>query len=371
MHFAVRHQSADDMRARLLVALAAGFAIVLGSPYTGQVRGAIQASLPDQYRLVVGGLVVGAVAVAIGVALLRIRDHRAQRYGAIAAAVAGGAIYAALTSTGNADVDVVERFHFVEYGVLTWLFYRVWRARADVTALLFPALAAVIVGTVDEGFQWLVPARVGELHDVLLNGAAIACGLVFSVGLDGATAVTAFPNRHGRRALAWFLSAAILTLALFVYAVHLGHEVRDVDGWFLSRYSADDLRKASRDRMTQWRSDPPRVLRRVSIEDHYLAEGLWHIQRRNEVKGFDAWKENLILEKYFAPVLEVPTYATPSGAKWPPEQRQAMAAAVGNDARPFISTANPYPIYLWNTAAFWGVVSALVAFVVGILGPGR
>jgi hypothetical protein len=48
-----------------------------------------------------------------------------------------------------------------------------------------------------------------------------------------------------------------------------------------------------------------------------------------------------------------------------------MAAAVGNDARPFISTANPYPIYLWNTVAFWGGVMALVAVVMGILARSR
>jgi hypothetical protein len=33
------------------------------------------------------------------------------------------------------------------------------------------------------------------------------------------------------------------------------------------------------------------------------------------------WHENLILEKYFAPVLDFPTYSTGAGAKWPAEQR--------------------------------------------------
>ena len=101
-----------------------------GAPYTGQIRGAIQDALPGQYRLIIGGIVVAAVAIAIVSALLRIREQRTMRYGLLALAVGGGALYAWATATGNANVDVVERFHLVEYGALTWLYYRAWqRAR--------------------------------------------------------------------------------------------------------------------------------------------------------------------------------------------------------------------------------------------------
>ena len=361
------------MRARLLLALVASLTVVLGAPYVGQIRGAIQAALPGQYRNIVGGVVIGAVAVALVTAVARVRERRPQRYAALVAAVAGGAIYSSLIGTGNADVDVVERFHFVEYGVLTWLFYRAWHGRADFTALVFPVLAGSMVGTLDEALQWFIPARVGELHDVLLNGAAIACGLVFSLGLAPPTKATAVPDRSGRRALAAFAALAIVTLALFIHAVHLGYEVRDTDtGHFLSRYSAADLQEASSDRAARWRTEPPRLLRRMSKEDHYLAEGIWHIQRRNEGDPWTAWKENLILEKYFAPVLEFPTYSTPSGARWPAEQRANTATKVGNDSRPYVSTANPYPIYLWSGTAFWAGVGALIALIaLACLPPGR
>ena len=39
----------------------------------------------------------------------------------------------------------------------------------------------------------------------------------------------------------------------------------------------------------------------------------------------EAWRENLILERYFAPVLDTPTYASPHGNRWPPEQRADLA----------------------------------------------
>ena len=44
------------MRARLAVAIVASTLVVLGAPYTGQIRGALQDALPGQYRLVLGGI---------------------------------------------------------------------------------------------------------------------------------------------------------------------------------------------------------------------------------------------------------------------------------------------------------------------------
>lgn len=360
---------------RLAVALAVSLVVTAGAPYTGQIRGAIQDALPGQYRFILGGIVAAAVALAIVTALLRIRERRVQRYGALALAVGGGALYAFVTATGNANVDAVERFHLVEYGALTWLYYRAWHARGDVSSLVFPALATFMVGIFDEGLQWLVPARVGELRDVLLNGVSIACGLVFSVGLEPPAGDRWIPDRGGRRTIAAFAGAAILMLAVFVNAVHLGHLVRDAEaGEFFSRYSAAELLEASRDRAARWQAAPPRELRRTSIEDHYLAEGAWHIQRRNEVEDPQrVWHENLILEKYFSPVLEFPTYATGAGAKWPAEQRANNAAQAAGDVRPYRSTANPYPIYTWNRTVFWVAVMALIgaAFVLLSFAPGR
>jgi hypothetical protein len=360
-------------RGRLLFALAASLVITVGAPYTGQIRGAIQDALPGQYRIIIGGIVVAAVAFGVLSALLRIKQRRLLRYGLLALAVGGGATYALLTATGNASVDVVERFHLVEYGALTWLYYRVWHRRGDVTSLVFPALAAFMVGIVDEGLQWLVPARVGELRDVLLNGVSIACGLVFSLGLEPLIGERWMPDRSGRRTLAGFAAAGIVMLAAFFHAVHLGHMITDRQtGDFLSRYSAQELLAASRDRAVRWQAAPPRELRRTSIEDHYLAEGAWHVQRRNEVEDPQrVWHENLILEKYFAPVLEFPTYSTGSGAKWSAEQRANAAAAVATAPSAYRSTANPYPIYTWSPALYWISVLVVIAAMALLLVPPR
>lgn len=353
------------MRGRFLTAIAASIVVVGGAPYVGQLRAAIQRTLPGQYRLIIGGTIALAIAAALGAALVRIRDRRLLRYGLIVSALAGGGIYAVTTATGNAAVDVVERFHFVEYGFITFLFYRAWQDRANVEALLFPLLAGLIVGTLDEGFQWLVPARVGELHDVLLDGAAVACGLAFSLGLHPPASLTFVVDRRTRQTIGAFVAATIVVVASFFYVVHLGYEVDATDtGRFLSRYGADELRDAARDRAERWKADPPSTLHRMSVEDHYLAEGVWHIQRRNEGTGLHTWKENLILERFFGPVLQYPTYSTPSGARWPPEQRANVEAQYGHDPAPYVSDANPYPIYTWNPMAFWTAVAVVVAAAV-------
>jgi hypothetical protein len=98
------------------------------------------------------------------------------------------------------------------------------------------------------------------------------------------------------------------------------------------------------------------------------------VQRRNEVEDPQrVWHENLILEKYFAPVLDFPTYSTGAGAKWPAEQRaNAEAQARQLDANGYRSTANPYPIYTWSPVLFWICVTGLIAVVAMLLVlPGR
>ena len=356
------------MRVRLAEAIAASAVLVFASPYVGQVRAAIQAALPGQYRLIIGGMIATGIGAALIHALITIRERRLLRYGLIAAGIAGGTIYAVLSATGNPLVDVVERFHFVEYGFVTLLFYRAWHERANLTALVFPLLAGAMVGTADESMQWLVPARVGEWHDVLLDLAAVGCGLVFSIGVRPPQSMTVALDRSTRRELATFVTTCIVMAAGFFHVVHLGYEVDGGNaGRFLSRFTASQLTEASRDRAVRWHDSPPTVLHRLSIEDQYLAEGLWHIQRRNEGVGLHTWKENLILERFFDPVLRFPTYATPKGGRWPPDQRANVEARELVHDGPYVSDANPYPIYTWSPVVFWIAVSGLIAAVVFVI----
>ena len=227
----------------------------------------------------------------------------------------------------------MQRFHFVEYGLITFLFYRAWRPLEDPSIVILPALAALLVGTADEWLQWFIPNRVGELDDIFLNGIAIACGLVFSLGADPPAAFRrTLAARFRCSASAGSPRRSCSRWPLFFHAVHLGHDIGDEEiGVFKSRYSKDRLGAMAAEKLEEWRAHPlPLVLRRVSREDQYMSEGVTHVQERNEhLAAGDvgaAWKENRILEKYYAPVLDTPSYVSRTGHRWSPGQRADIEA---------------------------------------------
>ena len=94
-----------------------------------------------------------------------------------------------------------------------------------------------------------------------------------------------------------------------------------------------------------------------------MTEGLQHVQARNSAwdagDAFTAWRENLILEKWFAPVLDTPSYVSATGHRWTADHR-ADAAARAKDAkgRGFVSRAYPYPLYYWPGFRVWAGVGA-------------
>ena len=342
------------MRPRALaLAVTVSTALVLSAPFVGQARGLIRAAFPGQFVLVVGGLVAaGAIAVVMA-ALRRIQSRRVLRLGGVGLAFATAALYAFATAGDNAESNVVELFHFLQYGLITFLFYRAWRPLADAAILLLPLLAALIVGMAEEGLQWFIPNRVGELRDVLLNLVAITTGLLFSVAVLPPDGWRGGLSPRSRGSAGWLSAAAIVALAGFLHAVHLGHVIEDAGiGRFDSRWTAEELLRQQDDRARAWAASPPRrTVVRLSREDQYLTEGIQHVRWRNrlwsagDIDG--AWRENRILEQYYAPVLDTPTHEG-GGHRWPGEQRaDAERRRVSPDGT-YASGAYPYTVYTWS-----------------------
>jgi hypothetical protein len=286
--------------------------------------------------------------------------------------------YAAWNAGENQDSNAVELLHFLQYGAVTLLFYRASKGSADAAMIAVPLLAGVIVGTCEEWLQWFLPVRVGEIRDLYLNVAAITCGLLFSVAVDPPQAFRR-PLRPGSaRLIGRFAVAAGLVLAAFVHVVHLGHEIRDDEaGVFESRYSRDRLLDLQAARIEQWRRDPPSLqVRRVSREDQYMTEGVQHVRWRNtrwdQGDALAAWNENRILEKYFAPVLDTPSYISATGHRWPAAQRadaqeRATRQRAAGPESTYVSGAFPYQIFTWPTHVYWAVVGALIALIVVVM----
>ena len=336
--------------------------VVLSAPFMGQIRAMLRSAFPGHFAAVVAGAVGVAVVAAVGAALFRVRDRRAVRYAAIFGAVGVAAAYSFATASGTPDVDAVERVHFLEYGLISLLFYRAWRAAADISIVALPVAAGLVVGTLEEWFQWFIPNRVGEARDVLLNLVAIGCGLAFSIGVDTPQAFSWRLRPGSAAAIGAWSGAAVLVFALFFGSVHLGHEIHDEGIAFRSRYTSGELASLARDRAERWKTSPPTTLVRLSREDQYMDEGLWHIRRRNEswqANDFGAaWGENRILEAFFAPVLDTPSYAAPGVSRWPAEQREDAERRRPAAAPAYVSHAEPYPLFLWRRPAFWLIAGA-------------
>ena len=361
----------EPIRSRLrlgpfVIAIVVSAVLILSAPFVGRIRGQIRAAFPGQFVTIVGGTIAVAIAAALIVALTRIRNRLGLRYGLIALSLVLGAAYAYSIRTGNPEVDTVELFHFVSYGLVTLLFYRAWRPVGDGAIFVLPVLCALIVGAVDEWFQWFIPNRIGELRDVFLNGAAIATGLLFSLGLDPPDRFTLHSARNSKTKVRRMLAATVVVIATFISIVHLGYTVRDGERAFKSIYSSSNLERLSGERIERWRDNPPIVLQRFSEEDQYMSEGLWHVQRRN--RAWDAGdvrtavEENLILERFYAPVLDTPSFVSRTGHRWSPEHRNEADTRFKQhaDASPYLSDANTYPIFTWSRTMFWMVVAALV-----------
>jgi hypothetical protein len=356
---------------RLALACAVSAAVVLTSPFMGQVQGALRAAVSTRtYVLLLGISVAAAILLAGVVAFRRIRARRGLRLAAMAAAVAIGAAYTSAMSAGDAAIDAVERVHFVEYGVIAILFYRVWRRVGDPSTLVLPLLFGVLAGTLDEWLQWFIPYRVGEAHDVFLNLTSLVCGVLFGIALEPPPAFSWRPRPGSLTRVGLAAAGVLLAFAGFVHSVHLGRDLHaEGIGRFMSRYTIEELDEVQRVRDVRWRTNPPVAIVRLSREDQYLDEGLWHVRQRNRLWAAgdvtSAWHENLILERFFAPVLDRPTYASPTGTRWPPEHR-ADAAARATPSASFISVAEPRPMLTWPKPAFWSVVGLALLVIAGM-----
>lgn len=73
----------------------------------------------------------------------------------------------------------IERMHFIEYGLLSILMFRALRHNLkDKSIYLWSGIIVFCLGFLDEGIQYILPNRVYDSRDVIVNGLAGVLGLL-------------------------------------------------------------------------------------------------------------------------------------------------------------------------------------------------
>lgn len=354
-----------DRRRLVLPILLSGVVLAIG-PFLGVLRDWLLLLFPRALLTGLGGAFALALLGALGLALARIRDRRLTRFGGVVLSMLMVGVQLGVFGTGNSEVDVVERFHIVEYGMLAVLFQRALGALGG-GGVALALVATALVGVADEWIQALVSTRVGDVRDVGLNCAAALAGTVF--------AMSVFPS--GRRlASGWdrvvigrlaLLGALLVgTFAAFFDRAHLGAELAHGDEAtvFVSWLSAADLASAAADRATRWQAGQRPQIAPWRMEDRFLTAGVAHVAHRNFARqhghNFVAWREQRILERYYAPVLTLHGRREGEPFTLPAAEREALRLdAARYPQREYRSPVLRERVVLWPSRWWWGGAGAV------------
>ena len=357
---------------RLLPAFFLVILIVTTAPAIGHLRDFIFATFPrDGVRALTVGFAVLVAAVFV-VAVAQIRERRILRYTGLVFVAGLVWVLTVGFATDVAKVNVAERIHIIEYGLLAFLIYRALRPDddepADASLPIFVVCGATLGGLADEAVQFLAPQRVGEIRDIGLNVGAGIAGFLLALSLSPPARFR--PRLEGRRrgiALA-MLAVTVVASTIYLDVVHLGHEIEDEEvGRFRSRYSAAELHLLSAERAQSWATDPPTGLETWAIEDHYLSEAAWHAGHRNAAlaqKDFiHAWLANRVLEKYYPAFLDLESFRGAGRHRLAPKRREKLDRHMeAHPHRPenYVSPVLASRIFLWPRGIVWGVAAAVL-----------
>jgi len=311
--------------------------IILTAPFVGGLRDLLFDVFPGSALRI---LAVSLAAVGVGAlifALFRIRRHRLLRYAGLG--VVGLLLWLQTVGFAHdmAQVVLVERIHVVEYGLLAYLLYRAFlRSRHgsgkadDLGTLLLPLLWAVVAGTLDEAVQWWVETRTGEVRDVVLNALAALCGLFFGLSVEPPERFSWRLPRRRWRTVGDGAAVAVLVLGGFVYHAHLGYLIDDPEvGRFRSWFTREELREGAARRAERWAEDPPGEASPWRKEDPYLVEAGSRTMHRNlsfqNGLFYQARHANDVLEKYYAPYLDLESFRQTGDRRFPERALRRLA----------------------------------------------
>lgn len=296
-----------------------------------------------------------------------------------------------------------EAIHFIEYGLLGFFLLRAFRNHiGDQSIYLASFLVGTLFGTFDEILQWIVPGRYFDLRDVGLN--ALSCGLFQILIWKGVRPEVPYSKVRYRsiKIVSVLFAANLLLLGLclsntpqrvkkytkvFPFLSGLKSQEamsefkfkhRDPDiGIFYSRLTREELKNIDRFRAKEFGN----ILRDWQFKNYaeylrifpggvapFLHEIRVHIFRRDKrlerAQTSDdeavqrenlliAYKENLILEKYFGQTLKSSPY------NWNKSVKMNVLANID----PKTPYKSPVSSGIWatvNEKVTWSIIGALL-----------
>lgn len=342
----------------------------------------------------------GLAAAAVAAVLLMRRNRRTWRWPALL--WLGGTAAVLVVWTVHLWQRPEEAIHFLQYGGLGVVAWLALRHHLDDAGVHLAAAALVsLVGLADEMLQWVVPSRIWDLRDVVLNACA---GALAQVALAKAVAPPTAPV--SRRSLRLTLRLVGVQLGLLVLCTantpprverlvervpalaflrtnpdvmaEYGHLHRDPGiGVFRSRFDRAELDRLDRERGAEVGALVDRypdhlygdfLGRHTPVTDPFAHEVRVHLWSRDRnldqalassdpVAGTAAWRENQILETYFGRTL------ANSRGVWN-SSRWAAAAAHLDPNLPFESKVSEHLITALSEGQVGGL---LVAALLGVL----
>lgn len=358
-------------RLRWVPALVLSVGAVAGAPWLGELRRAVQGHLGGAYADTLAYTLAGVGVLAFAGAAASIRRDRALRYGLLVFALGLVVAQVLLWQRGSREVQLVERVHLVEYGLIAFLWVNALRARFRDGALpVLALLVTAVVGLADEWVQWATPVRVGDVQDVLLNGWAGAIGVLFAMALIPPARFELRPAEPTLRAVRVAGLVVLVGAGWLFDTANQGAVIRDpVAGSFVSVYEPGELLRASEERARRWAREPPGPLRPLALEDRFLSEAGAHLAARNGAlnagRHVRAVLDNRILERWYGPYLDLPRGKGGRTARWTAERRTRIekeaGPAVERMARTYRSGAFRERLVTVPQSLLWAVVLAAAA----------
>ena len=166
-------------------------------------------------------LLVGALLVVI-LAIYLVRIKKEKRPWVYISFLVICVVYALVTSSLERPI---ERIHLAQYGLLSILvFWAMARGDEGMTLCLWSILATVELGLVDECVQGLLPPRIYDFNDLLLNAKAALLGqavMAFVLRPWERRAPLVAPARRRLAKTACALMALALTLIVLLTVINI------------------------------------------------------------------------------------------------------------------------------------------------------